>query len=43
MMMTKIREIACEQILPQSTGGAYNVSRHMDSWIPAGKVTLGLF
>ena len=35
MMMTQICEIACERILRQSTGGAYNTFRHVDNWILA--------
>ena len=35
MMMTRIREIACERILARSTGGAYDAFRHVDSWILA--------
>ena len=35
MMMTRIREIACERILAQSTGGAYDAFRYVDSWILA--------
>ena len=35
MMMTRIREIACEQILAQSNGDAYDAFRHVDSWILA--------
>ena len=35
MMMTRIREIACEPILAQSTGATYDAFRHVDSWILA--------
>ena len=32
MMMTRIREIACEQVLAQSTGATCDAFRHVDSW-----------
>ena len=35
MMMTRIREIACERILAQRTGGAYDAFWYVDSWILA--------
>ena len=35
MMMTRIREIACEPILAQITGATYDAFRHVDSWILA--------
>ena len=35
MMMTRIREIACEGILAQSTRGAFDAFRNVDSWILA--------
>ena len=35
MMITQIREIACERIFAQRIGGAYDAFRHVDSWIPA--------
>ena len=35
MMMTRIREIACEQILARSIGATYDAFRHVDSWILA--------
>ena len=35
MMMTRIREIARERILTQSTGATYDAFRHVDSWILA--------
>ena len=33
--MTRIREIACERILAQSTGATYDACQHVDSWILA--------
>ena len=37
MMMTQVDKIACERILAQSTGDAYDAFRHVDSWIMARK------
>ena len=34
-MMTRIRKIACERILAQSTGATYDAFRRVDSWILA--------
>ena len=43
MVMTRIREIACERILAQSTGAIYDAFRHVDSWILARECLLVSF